>query len=277
MEVDSSMPAEPDHDPAAANHHDPANGTSSPLPASGTASPPVEAQAVAAGPRPAPTFSVVNAIIEKKEDGPGCRCGHTLTAVAAVGEEGTPGYIGPRLILFGGATALEGNSAAPASPAGSAGIRLAGATADVHCYDVLSNKWTRLTPLGEPPSPRAAHVATAVGTMVVIQGGIGPAGLSAEDRGSSCSGPNTTAATEAAFADVWGPRYCCQTIFIYLYDIVLMCLRLTPLGEPPSPRAAHVATAVGTMVVIQGGIGPAGLFRRGSSCSGPNTTAATVA
>jgi hypothetical protein len=28
-------------------------------------------------------------------------------------------------------------------------------------------------------------------------------------------------------------------------------VRLTPLGEPPSPRAAHVATAVGTMVVIQ--------------------------
>ncbi|KAJ8513063.1 hypothetical protein OPV22_003497 [Ensete ventricosum] len=181
MEVDSSMLAEPDHDPAAAKYHDPANGNPSPLPASGTASPPVEAQAVAAGPRHAPTYSVVNAIIEKKDDGPGCRCGHTLTAVAAVGEEGTHGYIGPRLILFGGATALEGNSAAPASPAGSAGIRLAGATADVHCYDVLSNKWTRLTPLGEPPSPRAAHVATAVGTMVVIQGGIGPAGLSAED------------------------------------------------------------------------------------------------
>ncbi|MCI21399.1 serine/threonine-protein phosphatase BSL3-like, partial [Trifolium medium] len=38
-----------------------------------------------------------------------------------------------------------------------------------------------LTPYGEPPTPRAAHVATAVGTMVVIQGGIGPAGLSAED------------------------------------------------------------------------------------------------
>ncbi|WZZ50642.1 hypothetical protein YC2023_050749 [Brassica napus] len=46
---------------------------------------------------------------------------------------------------------------------------LAGATADVHCYDVLTNKWARLTPYGEPPSPRAAHVATAVGTMVVIQ------------------------------------------------------------------------------------------------------------
>ncbi|XP_048234704.1 serine/threonine-protein phosphatase BSL3 [Ricinus communis] len=135
------------------------------------------------GPRHAPTYSVVNAIIEKKEDGPGPRCGHTLTAVAAVGEEGSPGYIGPRLILFGGATALEGNSAASGAPssAGNAGIRLAGATADVHCYDVLTNKWSRITPFGEPPTPRAAHVATAVGTMVVIQGGIGPAGLSAED------------------------------------------------------------------------------------------------
>ncbi|CAI9768594.1 unnamed protein product [Fraxinus pennsylvanica] len=139
--------------------------------------------AVLAGPRCAPTYSVVNATMEKEEDGPGPRCGHTLTAVQAVGEEGTPGYIGPRLILFGGATALEGNSAAPGTPtsAGSAGIRLAGATADVHSYDVLTNKWSRVTPVGEPPSPRAAHVATAVGTMVVIQGGIGPAGLSAED------------------------------------------------------------------------------------------------
>ncbi|GMJ00842.1 BRI1 suppressor 1 (BSU1)-like 2 [Hibiscus trionum] len=142
-----------------------------------------QAQTMVVGPRCAPPYSVVNAIIDKKEDGPGPRCGHTLTAVAAVGEEGTPGYIGPRLILFGGATALEGNSAASGAPssAGSAGIRLAGATADVHCYDVLTNKWSRITPLGEPPTPRAAHVATAVGTMVVVQGGIGPAGLSAED------------------------------------------------------------------------------------------------
>ncbi|CAN4099039.1 unnamed protein product [Withania somnifera] len=134
------------------------------------------------GPRCAPTYSVVHAVMEKKEDGPGPRCGHTLTAVPAVGEEGSPNYIGPRLILFGGATALEGNFAASGTPsAGSAGIRLAGATADVHCYDVLTNKWSRMTPIGEPPTPRAAHVATAVGTMVVIQGGIGPAGLSAED------------------------------------------------------------------------------------------------
>ncbi|KAJ6846857.1 serine/threonine-protein phosphatase BSL3-like isoform X3 [Iris pallida] len=179
MDVDSSTAC--DRDPAAPISHDapaepsPPPDSASPPPAASPQTPP------ATGPRPAPTYSVVNSVIEKKEDGPGSRCGHTLTAVAAVGEEGTPGYAGPKLILFGGATALEGNSATPPSSAGSAGIRLAGATADVHCYDVLSNKWSRLTPLGEPPSPRAAHVATAVGTMVVIQGGIGPAGLSAED------------------------------------------------------------------------------------------------
>ncbi|XP_030520888.1 serine/threonine-protein phosphatase BSL3 [Rhodamnia argentea] len=200
MEVDSSMATDADHDLAVQNHN---NGPSQPAamreqqqlaeqPQAGGGSPgaaapgqppqPVQ-QSPVVGPRPAPTYSVVNAILEKKEDGPGPRCGHTLTAVAAVGEEGAPGYIGPRLILFGGATALEGNSAASGAPssAGNAGIRLAGATADVHCYDVLTNKWSRITPFGEPPTPRAAHVACAVGTMVVIQGGIGPAGLSAED------------------------------------------------------------------------------------------------
>ncbi|TKY48696.1 Serine/threonine-protein phosphatase BSL2 [Spatholobus suberectus] len=201
MDVDSSMVPETDHDPAVQNHvaaaPAPAATEGEQLaepPSSGggsLAQPPVQQQPApvsvpqspVVGPRLAPTYSVVNAILEKKEDGPGPRCGHTLTAVAAVGEEGTPGYIGPRLILFGGATALEGNSAASGTPssAGNAGIRLAGATADVHCYDVLTNKWSRITPFGEPPTPRAAHVATAVGTMVVIQGGIGPAGLSAED------------------------------------------------------------------------------------------------
>lgn len=89
--------------------------------------PPPEPAPGAGGPRTAPTYTAVNAVLEKKEDGPGPRCGHTLTAVAAVGEEGTAGYIGPRLILFGGATALEGNSAASSgtpSSAGSAGISM---------------------------------------------------------------------------------------------------------------------------------------------------------
>lgn len=62
-----------------------------------------------------------------------------------------------------------------------AGIRLAGATNDVHIMDVRSGKWEKVTPQGEPPSPRAAHAAAAVGNMVVVQGGIGPAGLASED------------------------------------------------------------------------------------------------
>ncbi|ONK75050.1 uncharacterized protein A4U43_C03F12800 [Asparagus officinalis] len=164
MDVDSLMSTKFDHDQVAvANNHDPAM-ESSPSTSSLVSDAP-QAQSAEA----APSYWVVNAVIEKEEDGPGSRCGHTLTTVAAVGEEGTAAYVGHRLILFGGATALKGNNAAPPSSARSAGIRLAGAIADVHCYDVLTNKWSRLTPLGEPPSLRAAHVIIGEGTMVVIQ------------------------------------------------------------------------------------------------------------
>ncbi|CAN4120154.1 unnamed protein product [Withania somnifera] len=188
MDVDSTMGSESDQDPTVEidssktkELNDESSRSSSNNNSNSSSS--GSGGGVVGGPRCAPMYSVVHEVIEKKEDGPGPRCGHTLTAVPAVGEEGKSNYIGPRLILFGGATALEGNSGASGTPssAGSAGIRLAGATADVHCYDVLTNKWSRITPIGEPPTPRAAHVATAVGTMVVIQGGIGPAGLSAED------------------------------------------------------------------------------------------------
>lgn len=120
MEIDSSMATDTDHDPATGTRHDQANGTAlPPFPAEEAG----QQRPVVVGPKPAPTYSVVDAVIEGKDDGPTSRCGHTFTAIAAVGEEGTPGHIGPRLILFGGATALEGNSAAPPSPAASAGIR----------------------------------------------------------------------------------------------------------------------------------------------------------
>ncbi|RYR71803.1 hypothetical protein Ahy_A02g006024 [Arachis hypogaea] len=118
---------------------------------------------------PAPTYRPLETFWDTDEDAPGPRCGHTLTAVAATKSHG------PRLILFGGATAIEGgSSSAP-------GIRLAGVTNSVHSYDVLTRKWSSLKPAGEPPSPRAAHAAAAVGTMVVFQGGIGPAGHSTDD------------------------------------------------------------------------------------------------
>ncbi|KHG15629.1 Serine/threonine-protein phosphatase BSL1 -like protein [Gossypium arboreum] len=119
---------------------------------------------------PAPTYRTLETFWDTDEDAPGPRCGHTLTAVAATKTQG------PRLILFGGATAIEGGSSS-SSP----GIRLAGVTNSVHSYDVLTKKWTRIRPAGDPPSPRAAHAATVVGTMVVFQGGIGPAGHSTDD------------------------------------------------------------------------------------------------
>ncbi|GMN38160.1 hypothetical protein TIFTF001_007400 [Ficus carica] len=119
---------------------------------------------------PAPTYRPLETYWDTDDDAPGPRCGHTLTAVAATKTQG------PRLILFGGATAIEGGAASSAP-----GIRLAGVTNSVHSYDVLTRKWIRVRPAGEPPSPRAAHAATAVGTMVVFQGGIGPAGHSTDD------------------------------------------------------------------------------------------------
>lgn len=119
---------------------------------------------------PAPTYRPLETYWDTDEDAPGPRCGHTLTAVAATKTHG------PRLILFGGATAIEGGASASAP-----GIRLAGVTNSVHSYCVLTRKWTRIRPAGDPPSPRAAHAAGAVGTMVVFQGGIGPAGHSTDD------------------------------------------------------------------------------------------------
>ena len=86
-----------------------------------------------------------------------------------------------KLLLFGGATALEGGPAGTPTPAAGGGVRLAGATSDVHVFDVGAGTWRRMQPAGEPPSPRAAHAAAAVGNMVVVQGGIGPAGLAAGD------------------------------------------------------------------------------------------------
>ncbi|MCD7472997.1 Serine/threonine-protein phosphatase bsl2 [Datura stramonium] len=104
MDVDSTMSSESDH------HQN--NGASS-------------EQLNMLGPRCAPTYSLVHVFMEKKEYGPGSRYGHKLTVVTAVGEEGYPNYIGPRPILFGGATTLEENSAASRTPsAGSAGIHI---------------------------------------------------------------------------------------------------------------------------------------------------------
>ncbi|XP_072975072.1 serine/threonine-protein phosphatase BSL1 homolog [Typha angustifolia] len=118
----------------------------------------------------APTYRPLEASWATDDDSPGPRCAHSLTAMVATKNHG------PRLILFGGATAIEGGSSS-----GVPGIRIAGVTNSVHMFDVQSRKWSRIHPVGDPPSPRAAHAAAAVGTMVVFQGGIGPAGHSTDD------------------------------------------------------------------------------------------------
>lgn len=126
MDVDSSMTSSVDVDDGSNNNNSNSNGSGPEEQVDEKLLLKEESPSPVSGPRHAPNYSVVNAVLDKKEDGPGPRCGHTLTAVAAVGEEGSAGYMGPRLILFGGATALEGNSAnaaAPTSPGG-AGIRM---------------------------------------------------------------------------------------------------------------------------------------------------------
>lgn len=67
-------------------------------------------------------------------------------------------------------------------PGAPAGIRLAGATNDVHVFDVRTGTWCKISPQGEPPSPRAAHAAAAVGAMVVVQ-----VGASCVQPGCYCS------------------------------------------------------------------------------------------
>ncbi|CAH9081264.1 unnamed protein product [Cuscuta europaea] len=157
---------------------------------------------------PAPSYAALDAAWDTDEDAPGPRCAHTLTAVAATKTHG------PRLILFGGATAIEGSNGGP-------GIRLAGVTNAIHSYDVLTRKWSRLRPAGEPPSPRAAHAAAAVGTMVVFQCGIGPAGHSTDD--------------------------------LYVLDLTndkLKWHRVVVQGQGPGPRYGHVMDLVAQRYLV---------------------------
>ena len=84
---------------------------------------------------------------KSSEDDPGPRCGHTLTALQWDGVH--------RLVAFGGATALENSASSGTTDkidsdvnngvksnttngTSSSGVRLAGATNDVHVFDVKS-------------------------------------------------------------------------------------------------------------------------------------------
>lgn len=88
--------------------------------------------------------------------------------------------------------------------------------------DVRTGRWDKIVPLGEPPSPRAAHAAAAVGNMVVIQGGIGPAGLASEDL------------YVLDFTDFARPRW----------------HRVLVQGQRPSARYAHALSLVANRFLV---------------------------
>ena len=58
---------------------------------------------------------------------------------------------------------------------------LSSATSSAYVFVAGEGKWIKLQPQGESPSPRTAHCAIAVGSVVVIQGGYGPEGLVSGD------------------------------------------------------------------------------------------------
>ena len=115
-------------------------------------------------------------------DLPGPRCAHTFSMVSS-----THG------LLIGGATRLEhggrgrkdggkGRGESPAGTSGgSSGPRLDGFSADVHQLDLLGMRWRKLTPVGDVPSARAAHVVVCAGHMAVLHGGVGPQGLAGDN------------------------------------------------------------------------------------------------
>ncbi|XP_076902925.1 serine/threonine-protein phosphatase BSL1-like [Bidens hawaiensis] len=127
---------------------------------------------------PAPTYHPLETYSDTENDAPGPRCGHTLTAVAQTKSHG------PRLILFGGATAIGGAPSSTVSGIRSEYLCLLNKLTNINglpAKQLINVRVSRIQPAGEPPLPRAAHAAAAVGTMVVFQGGIGPAGHSADD------------------------------------------------------------------------------------------------
>ncbi|OEL36207.1 Serine/threonine-protein phosphatase BSL2-like protein [Dichanthelium oligosanthes] len=162
MDVDSRMTTESDSDSDAAAAAASAGGSGSGSETSSSSAPstpgtpgtpaaaPNPAAVGAAGPRPAPGYTVVNAVIEKKEDGPGCRCGHTLTAVPAVGEEGTSGYV---LLTIQGGIGPAGLSAE-----------------DLHVLDLTQQRprWHRVVVQGPGPGPRYGHVMALVGQRFLL-------------------------------------------------------------------------------------------------------------
>lgn len=175
---------------------------------------------------PAPSYRTLETYWDTDEDAPGPRCGHTLTAVAATKTTG------PRLILFGGATAIEGG--ATSSAPGISYIPLILFVFDFSCTHTH-------TPT---PTPALLCIRTEKRTLLIFV--LGLAGVT-----NSVHLYDVLTRKWTRFVGIYCSKFEFLVFSCILIYISAGVCRIRPAGEPPSPRAAHAAAAVGTMVVFQ--------------------------
>ncbi|KAL8606435.1 hypothetical protein ACOMHN_060340 [Nucella lapillus] len=105
------------------------------------------------------------------------------------------------------------------------GANQAGNLNDVQVLDTASHTWTTLSPSGTPPVPRTHHTTAAVGDKLFVYSG-GHAGADpVGDRQVHCYDAST---------DAWSV--------------------LTSRGDSPKPRHGHAMVAVGSKVLVHGGM-----------------------
>lgn len=197
---------------------------------------------------PAPSYRALETYWDTDDDAPGPRCGHTLTAVAATKS------FGPRLILFGGATAIEGgaSSAAP----GISNCSLSSPWLLWLFLFLFSNSSDGVDVICADFCPFERYGVNFWILLELVFWCFCYQGL---------AGVTNSVHSYDVLTRKWTRYYCfCTnthlTWFFCFWTSLWMCwllmlgclnIRIRPAGEPPSPRAAHAAAAVGTMVVFQ--------------------------
>ncbi|EFJ44314.1 kelch repeat protein [Volvox carteri f. nagariensis] len=121
--------------------------------------------------------------------------------------------VGDKIVLFGG----EHDPRVPIS-------------SELYAYSFTDGTWRVLDAIGEPPSPRVAHSAAAIGNTLYIFGG-----RSGLDMGEGASND------------------------LYAFDLETSTWsQLQPKGDLPPKRSYHTMTAVGTKLYVFGGCGEEG-------------------
>ncbi|KAF2597679.1 hypothetical protein F2Q68_00009817 [Brassica cretica] len=219
---------------------------------------------------PAPQYKTIETFWDEEEDAPGPRCAHTLTAVAATKTHG------PRLILFGGATAIEGGNSSSVP-----GI-------------------SKVVVQGEGPGPRYGHVMDLVSQryLVTVTGNDGKRALSDAwaldtaqkpyawqrlnpdgDQPSARMYASGSARSDGMFL-LCGGR---DTLGVPQGDAYGLLMHrngqwewtLAP-GVAPSPRYQHAAVFVGARLHVSGGVLRGGRVIDAEACVAVLDTAAGV-